>query len=467
MNTNSPSPDGSPLWLCSMQPSMLYARKNNLLPCSKDDLKVGEAYCGYVSHIQPYGAFVSFVGGLRGLTRINQLATHFVANTSDVVCVGQCVYVSVKKVEEDKIDLSMKVAVPDALEKVLMVEYEEQALRVMEEGSLEEEMSEEEESSDEDDDVDKLMEEEEKKDDDAMEEEKEDDAMDVEESEESGDEKGDMPTLDWHNVRLGAVLKGHIKTVRPYGVLVELEGGAVGFAQGAVHTEGVECKEGAEVTARVLDLNASLQLLDVTLNAKFMTAETNRRQRNRRLSDCTEGLAVGQKTEGVIVAKKSEYLVVCLTNHGNQLCLCSTAGLNSVKEPFVGGEVGDTVSVKVVSEPNVGEEVMACRRCVKEVKAEDASAMQAFFDTTRVGVLVNDVLNTRLQMEKQQALEVLDDRLVGQVLRVTVREVQATRLFVVLNNVKTEHKYRADVMKCDVEEADWPKIEKGAELTAK
>ena len=250
-------------------------------------------------------------------------------------------------------------------------------------------------------------------------------------------------------------------------MLVELEGGAMGFAQGAVHTAGVECKEGAEVTARVLDLNASLQLLDVTLNKTFLTAEATPRQRNRRLSDCVEGLAVGQKTEGVIVVKKSDYLVVCLTNHGNQLCLCSTAGVNTVKEPFVGGELGDTVSVKVVSEADVGEEVMACRKNVKEVKAEDEKAMAGFFDTTRVGVLVNDMMNTRLQMEKQEALEVLDEKLVGQVLRATVREVQATRLFVVLNNVKTEHKYRADVMKCDVDEADWAKMEKGAELTTK
>ena len=87
------------------------------------------------------------------------------------------------------------------------------------------------------------------------------------------------------------------------------------------------------------------------------------------------------------------------------------------------------------------------------LSAEDEKAMAGFFDTTRVGVLVNDMMNTRLQMEKQEALEVLDEKLVGQVLRATVREVQATRLFVVLNNVKTEHKYRADVMKCDVDEA--------------
>ena len=288
-----------------------------------------------------------------------------------------------------------------------------------------------------------------------------------EESESEESEEEETPTLDWHNVRLGAVLKGHVKTVRPYGVLVELEGGAMGFAQGAVHTAGVECKEGAEVTARVLDLNASLQLMDITLNKTFLTAEATPRQRNRRLSDCVEGLTVGQKTEGVIVVKKSDYLVVCLTNHGNQLCLCSTAGVNTVKEPFVGGELGDTVSVKVVSEADVGEEVMACRKNVKEVKAEDEKAMAGFFDTTRVGVLVNDMMNTRLQMEKQEALEVLDEKLVGQVLRATVREVQATRLFVVLNNVKTEHKYRADVMKCDVDEADWAKMEKGSELTAK
>ena len=457
-----------------MQPALLYAHQHSLLPRSKDDLKLGEAYCGYVSHVMPYGAFVSFVGGLRGLVRINQLATHFVTNTSDIVCVGQCVYVSVKKVEEEKVDLSMKVMVPDALEKVFMVEYEEQALRVMEEGAAEDaEMSEEEEESDEADDVDKLMEEEKDSDLEVESEESEEEKSEKEEknekeeeSEEDSEEE-ETPTLDWHNVRLGAVLKGHVKTVRPYGVLVELEAGAMGIAQGAVHTAGVECKEGAEVTARVLDLNASLQLLDVTLNKTFLTAEATPRQRNRRLSDCVEGLTVGQKTEGVIVVKKSDYLVVCLTNHGNQLCLCSTAGVNTVKEPFVGGELGDTVSVKVVSEADVGEEVMACRKNVKEVKKEDEKAMAGFFDTTRVGVLVNDMMNTRLQMEKQEALEVLDEKLVGQVLRVTVREVQATRLFVVLNNVKTEHKYRADVMKCDVDEADWAKMEKGSELTAK
>ena len=411
-----------------MQPSLLYAQKHDLIPHAIDAQSVGKEFCGYVGHVAPFGVFVYFAGDLRGLVPMRNMSTHFVTNASDMVSVGQSVFVTVKRMEGDKFDLSMRTAVPDELEKIYMLEYEEEMMRVMDEG--EEAMSEE---------------------------------MEVEEASED-----ETPSLDWRTISLGSAVKGHIKTIRPYGVIVELDNGLMGFAQGEFHTKGVECKEGKEVTARILDVNTSLQLLDVTLNAEVMaTAEPQKRQRNRRMSDCMEGLTKGQKTEGVIVAKKNEYMVVCLVNHANQLCLCSTTSMNTAKEPFVGGEIGDVVSVKVVSEASVGEEVAQLRKDVKEVTKEDEEALKRFFDLTRIGVLVNDEKNAKLQVEKQEALEVLDAKLVGQVLRVSVRDVHENSVSVLLSNVKSEHHYRASILGCDMSEEDWGRMTKGLELTAK
>lgn len=436
-----------------MQPSLLYAQKHDLIPHAIDAQSVGKEFCGYVGHVAPFGVFVYFAGDLRGLVPMRNMSTHFVTNASDMVSVGQSVFVTVKRMEGDKFDLSMRTAVPDELEKVYMLEYEEEMMRVMDEG--EEAMSEEEEVEEHsEDDVDEVM---------KKEEEDESEEMEVEEASED-----ETPSLDWRTISLGSAVKGHIKTIRPYGVIVELDNGLMGFAQGEFHTKGVECKEGKEVTARILDVNTSLQLLDVTLNAEVMAAaEPQKRQRNRRMSDCMEGLTKGQKTEGVIVAKKNEYLVVCLVNHANQLCLCSTTSMNTAKEPFVGGEIGDVVSVKVVSEASVGEEVAQLRKDVKEVTKEDEEALKRFFDLTRIGVLVNDEKNAKLQVEKQEALEVLDAKLVGQVLRVSVRDVHENSVSVLLSNVKSEHHYRASILGCDMSEEDWGRMTKGLELTAK
>ena len=187
-----------------MQPSLLYAQKHDLIPHAIDSQSVGKEFCGYVGHVAPFGVFVYFAGDLRGLVPMRNMSTHFVTNASDMVSVGQSVFVTVKRMEGDKFDLSMRTAVPDELEKIYMLEYEEEMMRVMDEG--EEAMSEEEE---------------------------------VEEASED-----ETPSLDWRTISLGSAVKGHIKTIRPYGVIVELDNGLMGFAQGEFHTKGVECKEG-------------------------------------------------------------------------------------------------------------------------------------------------------------------------------------------------------------------------------
>lgn len=54
---------------------------------------------------------------------------------------------------------------------------------------------------------------------------------------------------------LGSVVKGTIKSLRPY-ARWWTENGLLGFAQSPLHTEGVSLEEGAEVTARVLDVKS-------------------------------------------------------------------------------------------------------------------------------------------------------------------------------------------------------------------
>ena len=104
---------------------------------------------------------------------------------------------------------------------------------------------------------------------------------------------------------------------------------------------------------------------------------------------------------------------------------------------------------------------------VLTVTKEDEEALKRFFDLTRIGVLVNDEKNAKLQVEKQEALEVLDAKLVGQVLRVSVRDVHENSVSVLLSNVKSEHHYRASILGCDMSEEDWGRMTKGLELTAK
>lgn len=73
------------------------------------DVIVGEIYDGIVKRVEKFGAFVEVLPGKEGLVHISQLSTERVANTEDVVKIGDSLKVKVTEVDQQgRVNLSHK-----------------------------------------------------------------------------------------------------------------------------------------------------------------------------------------------------------------------------------------------------------------------------------------------------------------------------------------------------------------------
>lgn len=73
------------------------------------DVVVGEIYDGIVKRVEKFGAFVEVLPGKEGLVHISQLSTERVANTEDVVKIGDSLKVKVTEVDQQgRVNLSHK-----------------------------------------------------------------------------------------------------------------------------------------------------------------------------------------------------------------------------------------------------------------------------------------------------------------------------------------------------------------------
>jgi polyribonucleotide nucleotidyltransferase len=76
------------------------------------EAEIGKIYKGKVRKVMDFGAFVEIFPGTDGLVHISQLASHRVANVTDVVNEGDEIYVKVLEVDpkSGKIRLSLREA---------------------------------------------------------------------------------------------------------------------------------------------------------------------------------------------------------------------------------------------------------------------------------------------------------------------------------------------------------------------
>lgn len=94
----------------AMEPSRAdFGRSNNSSQPRDGPLQVNGIYPGRVTRIEPYGAFVEFATGERGLAHISQLAGYRVERVEDIVQLNQPVYVRVMEIGDNgRIRLSLK-----------------------------------------------------------------------------------------------------------------------------------------------------------------------------------------------------------------------------------------------------------------------------------------------------------------------------------------------------------------------
>jgi polyribonucleotide nucleotidyltransferase len=74
-------------------------------------VQIGRIYCGRVTSVKDFGAFVEIIPGKDGLCHISELAEEYVANVHDICAVGDELHVKVISIDEqDRVKLSRKQA---------------------------------------------------------------------------------------------------------------------------------------------------------------------------------------------------------------------------------------------------------------------------------------------------------------------------------------------------------------------
>lgn len=80
-------------------------------------VQIGRIYCGRVTSVKDFGAFVEIIPGKDGLCHISELAEEYVANVHDICAVGDELHVKVISIDEqDRVKLSRKQAMREMAE---------------------------------------------------------------------------------------------------------------------------------------------------------------------------------------------------------------------------------------------------------------------------------------------------------------------------------------------------------------
>lgn len=452
-------------------------------------MEMGKRYFGYVCAMNASGAFVRFLGYDRLFVPRSQLAMKMPEKVTDVVSLGQSVCV----VRSKEVG-SLRCEVEEEAQALFVASYQTERLRLLDSGSYEgeeeasvedgemevesdeeekKESEEEKEEGDEENDEEKSDEDDnENTDNDKSDEESE--VVESDDSNDSNDMEEEETPFDWRKCPLGSVVKGTIKSLRPYGALVELENGLLGFAQSPLHTEGISLEEGAEVTARVLDVNPSLELFDVTLNTKFLSLPQEEvRERSRKMSDCSFGMSVGQRVETCVLLKKEKYFVAAMPSHNNDLVFASFDSYNTVHTAVADLEPGTTVSCTLVTEAGLSDLVVKETNTFKGTLGEDEEAqVRAFFGAVRGACVFSELAQHEVltrAINQGQTIK-LNEQFRGQTVNVRVRKVNPGYLNVVLLNVRCEGLYQANILNVDTDRDPlhaFEGVQEGDILTAK
>ncbi|KAK7253549.1 hypothetical protein SO694_000011138 [Aureococcus anophagefferens] len=94
-------PGGGAVAKIASAPAILAAASGGDFPTAAEDLALNTIYVGAVTAVKPYGAFVAFGGGLRGLVPRSLVADKFIASVEECFAVGDVVRCCVDKIEDD------------------------------------------------------------------------------------------------------------------------------------------------------------------------------------------------------------------------------------------------------------------------------------------------------------------------------------------------------------------------------
>jgi len=287
----------------SMKPALLFAAKSkstSLLPTSITDLSEGALLLGVVSNLADYGLFVSFLGHLSGLAPRAELCDSFVTSPADHFALGQTVLARVLTVDRDsnKFTLSLKPSKTDELARSDEVACQLNSLfarSLFTEHDL------------------------------------------IQDAQAKGKKRS---AQDWSPFQPGSVVSGTVQLVKAdVGVLLSFappttESKAADAVQGlaVLHQTSASHKVGDSVKCRVLDVDRTKRIVDVSLRPEIGTVFPCRLVCRSFLSvrgaDKTKKLRIGESVPVEVQLVRKQYFVLSLPKHGHAIAFAATTAFN-------------------------------------------------------------------------------------------------------------------------------------------
>jgi rRNA biogenesis protein RRP5 len=302
--------------------AVIKAKESDALPASTDDVRVGEAYVGYVDGTQDYGCFVRFLGDFSGLVLKSDVSNSFVVNVADFVFAGQTVVVTVFQIDPEtrKLRLVLKSAETDAHRAQFASRYFAETDMSIEANA-------------------KAL-------------------------------KGGFAQ--------GQTVEAQVTQSKDFGFVASLGNGATGLIT-PEQSVGANLVADKKVPAIVLDFDPIKRIADLSVLPRLLSpAEQSAPKSGKRKSAAATAAAArvlpksGEMVDAQIQLVKEDYAVVSLPRYGDALAYCSLKSYNQRDKPFSKFKVGILLKGSVVAVAGVA----GSKRTVLAMPAEIAQSQE-------------------------------------------------------------------------------------------
>jgi ribosomal protein S1 len=297
----------------SRKPALVIAAKHNLLPSRIEQVSVGQELTGFVGNVTSFGVFVRFLSGLSALAPRANTSDLIGADPSDLYTVGQTVRVKVTDVNVGKkrFVVTLKPSVVNGLDSFFLNGFwSERRYAFQHDVAVSKKANK------------KAVA---KGDGDAA----------------AQDDVSDKVALK--RLKIGQACEAVVLQVKDYGLILELEGGAVGFCM-KEHAPKDSPATGAKLTCRVLDIDYEKGVVDVTMRQRLVRAA---RERLPTIDSTvaasiteTEGGKAAPAQQCTVELIKSHYAVVSLPGHKHAFALAPISTFNGRPKGLDGLAVG-------------------------------------------------------------------------------------------------------------------------------
>ncbi|KAJ3186618.1 hypothetical protein HDU85_007438 [Gaertneriomyces sp. JEL0708] len=296
----------------SMKGILVEEAKSTEGPRTFADFKTGMVFPGFVRNIREKNCYIGGIGDFTAVAHIQNISDRYVTNIEDFIKAGQSVVACVTGLNNERRWLEVSLKHSDCVTPETAKRYETVLLQ-----SLFRE-------------------------------------QDLMQAWKLGKRKASLKGLA-DRIHIGAVVNGTVKSIMPYGAIVDLSEGVSGLI---TTTESAQLKVGDQVTGRVVDVNAGKQIVDMLLlsNGSKKTENTNAELIKKVVSAQKQATEV----EGVVQLVKEDYAILTLPKYHDAVAYAFAKNFNSAVSAFTKYRVGQKVRAIITDIPTVETKKASC-----------------------------------------------------------------------------------------------------------